>query len=411
MVIISDYSDKGVEKAMLVRTVILRTIAGIYNWIQAAEILGYTPRHMSRIKKRYEEYGFDGLFDRRTKTGPRIIKMEDLEKILTLYKNKYKGFNVSHYRDMLKKEEGIEISYTHLYKTLSTAGLIMKTRKKAHRRKRERRPETGMMLLMDTSDHIWFGDYESHLIAIMDDATGEIYKAKIFDSDSALNNMSVIKSAIEEKGIFGSLYVDRASMFTTTRRGGTHVNIKEEQDDTQIQRALKSLNITMINANSPQAKGRIERLFKTFQDRLVKELKLKKIETMEEANRYIEKIFLPLYNDKFKKEPLSQDSFFLKTFADLDNIFCIKEERTVDNANCVKFKGMALQIERQDFRYSFAKCKVVVNTHIDGRVSISYGHKTLGVYDKTGRHINPLPLNHKIKRQQSKAQGLATISV
>ena len=93
-----------------------------------------------------------------------------------------------------------------------------------------------------------------HLIAIMDDATGEIYKAKIFDSDSALNNMSVIKSVIEEKGIFGSLYVDRASMFTTARRGDTHVNIKEEQGDTQIQRALKSLNITMINANSPQAK-------------------------------------------------------------------------------------------------------------------------------------------------------------
>ena len=411
MVIISDYSDKGVDKAMNVRTVILRTIAGIYNWIQAAEILGYSPRHMSRIKKRYEENGFDGLFDRRTKTGPRIIKMEDLEKILTLYKNKYKGFNVSHYRDMLKKEEDIEISYTHLYKTLSEAGLIMKTKKKAHRKKRERKPEIGMMLLMDTSDHVWFGDYESHLIAIMDDATGEIYKAKIFDSDSSLNNMSVIKSVIEEKGIFGSLYVDRASMFTTTRRGGTHVNIKEEQSDTQIQRALKSLNITMINANSPQAKGRIERLFKTFQDRLVKELELKKIETMKEANRYIEKVFLPHYNDKFKKEPLTQDSFFLKTTADLDNIFSIKEERTVDNANCVKWNGKLFQIERQDFRYSFAKCKVVVNTHIDGRVSISYGHKTLGVYDKTGRHINPLPLNHKIKRQQSKAQGLATISV
>ena len=405
LIIISDYSDKGVDKAMLIRTVILRTIAGIYDWLQAAEILGYTPRHMSRIKKRYEEYGFDGLFDRRTKTGPRIIKMEDIEKILTLYKDRYKGFNVAHYRDMLKKEENIEISYTHLYKTLSEADLIMKTRKKAHRRKRERRPETGMMLLMDTSDHNWFSDYESHLIAIMDDATGEIYRAKIFDSDSTLNNMSVIKSVIEEKGIFGSLYVDRASMFTTTRRGGTHVNIKEEQDDTQIQRALKSLNITMINANSPQAKGRVERLFKTFQDRLVKELKFKKIETMEEANRYTEKIFLPHYNDKFKKEPLSPDSFFLKTTADLDNIFCVKEERVVDNANCVRWNGNVFQIERQNFRYSFAKCKVIVNTHVDGRVSISYGHKTIGFYDRTGKYINPLPLRYDKKRQQTGLKG------
>ncbi len=411
MIIIPDYSGKGVDKAMLVRTVILRTIAGIYNWIQAAEILGYSPRHMSRIKKKYEEYGFDGLAGRRTKTGPRIIKMEDLEKILTLYRDKYKGFNVAHYRDMLKKEENIEISYTHLYKTLLSAGLIMKTRKKTHRRKRERKPETGMMLLMDTSDHIWFSDYESHLIAIMDDATGEIYKASIFDSDSTLNNMAVIKSVIEEKGIFGSLYVDRASMFTTTRHGGVHVNIKEEQEDTQIQRALKSLNITMINANSPQAKGRIERLFKTFQDRLVKELKLNNISTMEKANRYIEKVFLPYYNNKFKKEPLSEDSFFLKTTADLDNIFCVKEERTVDNANCVKWNGKVFQIERQDFRYSFAKCKVIINSHINGRVSISYGHKTLGVYDKTGKLINPLPHRYNKKRQQSKAQGLATISV
>ena len=409
MKIISDYSDKGVEKVMLVREVILRAASKVYSWVQAAEILGYSPRHMSRIKKRYEEYGFDGLFDRRTKTGPRIIKMEDLEKILTLYRDKYKGFNVAHYRDMLKEEENIEISYTHLYKTLSEAGLIMKTRKKIHRKKRERKPEIGMMLLMDTSDHIWFSDYESHLIAIMDDATGEIYKAKIFDSDSALNNMSVIKSVIEEKGVFGSLYVDRASMFKTTRRGGVHVNIKEEQGDTQIQRALKSLNTMMINANSPQAKGRIERLFKTFQDRLVKELKLKKIKTMEEANTYIEKIFLPHYNDKFKKEPLSPDSFFLKTTADLDTILCVKEERTVDNANCVRWNGKVLQIERQDFRYSFAKSKVVVNTHINGRISISYGYKTIGVYDETGKHINPLPLKHKIKRQQSKAQGLAAI--
>ena len=137
----------------------------------------------------------------------------------------------------------------------------------------------------------------------------------------------------------------------------------------------------------------VERLFKTFQDRLVKELKLKKIEMMGEANRYIEKIFLPHYNDKFKKEPLSPDSFFLKTTADLDNIFSIKEERTVDNANCVKWNGKVFQIERQDFRYSFAKCKVIVNTHIGGRVSISYGHKTIGVYDRTGNPINPFPID------------------
>ena len=391
---ISDYSDKGVEKVMLIREVILKAVAKIYTWSQAAYILGYTPRHMSRIKRRYEKYGFDGLYDRRTKTGPKLIDMEVLEKILTLYKDKYKGFNVAHYRDILKKEENIEISYTHLYKTLLNAGLIMKTRKKVHRRKRERKPETGMMLLMDTSDHIWFSDYESHLIAIMDDAASEIYKARIFDSDSTLNNMSVIKSVVEEKGIFGSLYVDRASMFTTTRRGGVHVNIKEEQEDTQIQRALKSLNITMINANSPQAKGRVERLFKTFQDRLVKELKLHNINSMDEANDYIEKVFLPDYNNKFKKEPLSPDSFFLKTTVDLDNIFCVKEERIVDNANCVKWNGKVFQIERQDFRYSFAKARVTVNKHINGTISISYGHKTIGIYDE-----NAVPIK-KIKRQR-----------
>ncbi len=390
MKIISEYSDKGVEKVMLIREVILRAVAKIYTWNQAADILGYTPRHMSRIKKRYEQYGFNGLFDRRTKTGPRFIDLEVLEKILILYKDKYKGFNVAHYRDMLKKEEGIEISYTHLYKTLLNAGLIMKTRKKVHRRKRERKPEIGMMLLMDTSDHVWFSDYESHLIAIMDDATGEIYKASIFDSDSTLHNMSVIKSVIEEKGIFGSLYVDRASMFTTTRHKGVHVNIKEEQNDTQIQRALKSLNITMINANSPQAKGRIERLFKTFQDRLVKELKLHNINIMEEANDYMKNTFLPDYNKQFKKEPLSKGSFFLKTTTDLDNIFCIKEERIVDNANCVKWNGKVFQIERHDFRYSFAKARVSVNKHIDGTISISYGHRTIGLYDENAAPIKKI---------------------
>ena len=404
MIIVSDYSDKGEGKAMKVREVILRTIAGVYTWWQAAEILDYSTRHIYRIKKRYEEEGFDGLFDRRTKTGPRIIKIDALKKVLMLYKDKYRGFNVAHYRDMLKEREDIEISYTHLYKTLTEAGLIMKTRKKAHRKKRERRPQTGMMLLMDTSTHEWFSGSVSYLIAIMDDASSEVYEAKIYDSDSTLNNMDVIKTVVRNKGAFGSLYVDNASQFTTTRGKGVHVNIKEVQDDTQIQKSLKSLNIVMINAKSPQGKGRVERLFQTFQDRLVKELKLHKIDNMADANEYL-KTFVKSFNVKFSVEPKINETFFTKTYADLDYVFSVKEERTVDNANCVKYRNLVLQIERQDFRYSFAKAKVSVNRHIDKSITVSFGPKVIGRYNESGKPNIPLPHRKNKKRQPSNVKG------
>jgi transposase len=221
------YSEAAVERAMKVQEVILRAVAKKITWIQAAEILGVSPRHMRRWKEKYEQFGFHALFDgRRGKTSPRRVPSAVLEEVLKLYREQYFDLNVSHFHEKLVREHGFSLSYTWTKGVLQGAGLVSRQpRRGAHRKRRARRPLPGMLLHIDASKHQWFGDERWHdLIVILDDATSVIYYAQLVEEESTRTVMCALRQVVEEQGLFCSLYSDRASHFFLTPRAGEPVD-------------------------------------------------------------------------------------------------------------------------------------------------------------------------------------------
>jgi len=192
--------------------------------------------------------------------------------------------------------------------------------------------------------------------------------------DSVEENMATFKRIVEKRGIPLSLYVDRDSKFITTRHGGLHVNIKKHQRETQMARAWDELGVNVIFADSPQARGRIERLWGTFQDRLISELRLEGISTLQDANRYLHSVFLPKYNRKFTRKPQLEEAAYraIPQGMDLDRIFCIKEKRQVRGDHTISYKGRKYQILPTETRFGFAKARVEVHKRLDGSIHIFY---------------------------------------
>jgi len=212
---------------MKIQEVILRAMAKRISWWQAAEILGISDRSMRRWRERYQEHGYDGLFDRRRgKPSPKRVAVEVVEEVLRLYQEKYFDFNVRHFHEKLVEEQGIKLSYTWVKRALQGAGLVKKGRKRGvHRKRRARRPLPGMLLHLDGSRHGWFQDERWYdLIAILDDATSEIYYAQLVEEESTRSVMAAIKDVIERQGLFCALYSDRASHFFETPKAGGPVD-------------------------------------------------------------------------------------------------------------------------------------------------------------------------------------------
>jgi len=365
--------------------VILRAIDGRLLWSQAAEIIGISDRSMRRWRERYEEHGYDGLYDRRLKRpSPKKVPLATVEQVLRLYREKYFDFNVKHFVEKAQQEHGIDLSYTWIKTALQTAGLVAKSRKRGtHRKKRARRPLPGMMLHVDGSTHAWLGgDQHQDLVAILDDANTEVYYARLVDQESTATVMAGLKAVIEQKGLFCSLYSDRGSHFFRTPIAGKP---PDKTLKTQIARALEQLGIEMIPAYSPQARGRCERFFGTWQGRLPQELRLRNITTMEAANEFLRKKWIRHHNSHFTV-PADQSGSAFVPYAgtDLNKIFSYQEERVVGNDNTVTFGRVQLQIQPQTFRFSMAKCRVLVCQHLDETISVFYGPHLLGRYDEQG---------------------------
>jgi hypothetical protein len=262
---------QDLKKIQILNQLINKQITGYL----AASILGLTQVHISRLKHKVLNYGIHALL-RIKKPSNRKTPTAISQQIAYLYKNTYYDFNIMHFKDMLLKNHRIKLSYETIRKTLIAYQLHHPVKKKIIHRQRRRMSKAGMLLQMNSSQHQWLPNIDKMwwLTAIIDDANNEVPFAKFYQSDGVFNNMEVIRKTIENKGVFYALYADKASHFNTTRYGGLHVNVSPEQDDTKIERALKELNIQLILPNTPQAKGRVERLFRVFQDRLVKELRL-----------------------------------------------------------------------------------------------------------------------------------------
>jgi transposase len=262
------YSAAEMERMMKLQDVLLKAMAKKISWVTAAEIIGVTPRTMRRWRERLEKHGYDGLADRRKgKVSTRRVPLQTVEQVLALDQEKYYDLNVRHFCEKLREEHGIELSYTWVYQALVGANLVQKRRRRApHRRRRQRRPLPGMLLHIDGSKHRWLNDDRwNDLIVILDDATSEINYAQFVEEESTRTVLAALREVVETKGKFCALYSDRGSHFFVTPKGEERV---DKTRLTQVGRAMKELGIQMIAAYSPQARGRSERSFGTWQGRL-----------------------------------------------------------------------------------------------------------------------------------------------
>jgi transposase len=379
------YPESAVERAMKIQEVILRAMARKITWYQAAEIIGISDRQMRRWYQRYQEFGYDGLFDRRLgRPSPKRVPVETVERILALYRDKYFDLNARHFCEKLREEHNIGLSYTWVKLALQGAGLAKKGRRRGlHRRRRPRRPLPGMLLHLDGSRHHWFQDDRWYdLLVVLDDANSEIYYAQLVEEESTRTVMAALREVIERQGIFCALYSDRASHFFETPRAGGKI---DPHRLTQVGRALKELGVQMIPAYSPQARGRSERNFGTWQGRLPQELRLRGITTREGANEFLHEEYIAEFNRRFRVPPTQPGSAFLPCRRrDLDFVFSIQQTRVVARDNTVQLGERWLQIEPVGWRGSLAGCRVSVHEHLDDTLTVTYGPHILGRYNQQG---------------------------
>lgn len=381
------YPEAAVERVMKVQEVIMRAMAKRITWWEAAEILGIHVRTMRRWRARLKRDGYSGLFDRRRHPSPKRVATDEIERVLSLYQERYSDFNVRHFHEKLTQEHGIALSYTWVKKALQTAGLVKKSRQRGvHRQRRPRKPLPGMMLHIDASRHQWLQDDRWYdFIVVMDDATSEIYYAQLVDEESTRTVMAALKQVIEQQGWFSSIYSDRASHFFLTPKAGQPV---DPDRLTEIGRAMKELGIRMIPAYSPQARGRSERNFGTWQGRLPQELRLRNIHTPEEANTFLAKIYIGEFNRKFAVTAAEQGTAFVPVHRpDLDRIFSIQHERVVAKDNTIQFANHVWQIPSTPFRATLAGCRVMVYEHLDSTCSVGYGPHTVARFTATGQPV------------------------
>jgi hypothetical protein len=378
---------------MKLQDVILRAMAKQLTWIEAAEIAGMSVRNMQRMRQRYQEHDYNGLFDqRRGKRSIHRIPMATAERVLALYRDQYFDLNVRHFHEKLKEVEGIRLSYSWVKQALQGAGLVARRKKRGpHRRRRPRRPLPGMLLHIDGSKHRWFQDDRYYdLLVILDDATSRIYYAQLVEEESTRTVMTALREVIERQGLFCALYSDRASHFFVTPKTGEPV---DKSRLTQVGRALKELGVQMIPAYSPQARGRSERSFGTWQSRLPQELRLAAITTVEAANRFLRERYLDEFNARFTVKAAERGTAFRRCGrSDLDWIFSIQTERVVSKDNTVAIRDQWWQLDKTRWRHTLAGQTVTIHQHLDGAVSIRYGPHVVG-RGKDGAVENQTPVS------------------
>src|SRR6516162_10107648 len=383
------YPRSVVERAMKVQEVILRALAGQLTWIQAAEILGCSPRTIRRLRWRWEHIGYDGLFDRRRhRPSPKRAPVAEVQRVLRLYRERYQGFNVRHFHQLARREHGVRFCYAFVKKALQTAGLVARRRARGrHRRRREPRPCFGELLHLDGSRHHWLAQVPEQwftLIVIVDDATKQLLYTELREGgESVAAIMTALRAVLERYGVPMALYTDRAHWAVHTPTSGS---APDRRQPTQVGRALERLGIEHILAYSPQARGRGERVNRTLQDRLVNELRVAQVRSLASANRYIQARFLALYNAELARPPADPTRAFVTAGgAPLDQILCHEELRHVAKDNTVVLGAVRLQIAKQPGGATCAGLMVVVRRHLDGAHSVWRGPRCWGRFDAQGR--------------------------
>lgn len=355
-------------------------LAGRVSEVDAACRLNLSTRQVRRLKRRVREDGSQGVIHRlRGRFSPRRTPDAVVVEVRELYDRLYGGWNMEHLGDRLKKAHGIILSREKLRQILIDHPLRPRRRKRRrHRRWRPRRDCEGELVQMDASIHPWLGKegQKAVLISAVDDATGKVLCAEFFESAGTLANLALVKQMVRKYGIPESLYLDRATEYFPGDAAELEARERGEKAVTQFGRAMAELGTGMIKARSPQAKGRVERSFRTFQDRLVKELSLEGIKTRKEANHYLKSVFLPAYNRKFAGKAESKERSFVKVGRGFEysRIFCVKEKRAVRNDYTISYKGERIQLEETSLR---AGQKVEVRVWLDGSIHVYRKNKEI----------------------------------
>jgi hypothetical protein len=372
-------------KAMTRQEVIMKAVEGQITWIQVADILQMTARHLRRVRHRFEHLGSRGLLDGRAgcehhKRIPEAV----LREICRLKREVYPDFSVRHFHEQLTEKHRMELSYTWTKNILQAAGIVEKSPSRGHhRRRRERRPMVGMLLHLDASTHQWLPELPMQDLAVMlDDADGRILFARFFEQEGTLSTMTALKHVLLRWGRFCELYTDRGSHFCRT---GHAEHGPDEVQQGQVARVLRALGIRHILARSPEARGRSERAFGTIQGRLPQELRLAGIRTYPEANTYLETTFIPDFNKRFTVRPRDAERAFTSLpGTDLELLLTVQHERIVRNDNIVVFDKLELQLPPSKDRTSFARCPVLVHEFLDQTIGVSFHGLLLARFDRTG---------------------------
>jgi len=344
---------------------------------EAAEKLKVSERQVYRIQKSYREKGEQGLVHgNRGKRSHRRIDNEVRDKIKSLLEDKFADYNTLHFKEILAEVFGITISYTTLQNIRREAGYPTPRKKKSqpHRTRRTPRPIYGMMLQADASIHPWLEERgpKLALVALIDDATNKVW-GTFRDYEDAAGYVEVLQAICLSEGIPMALYTDKRNVFQDQRELSIEDQLAGKERTTHFKAILDHLGIELIQADSPQAKGRVERLFGTLQDRLVKALREANAQTLAEANQVLRE-YLPKHNQRFMKKPAQEGSAFVPWLPEFapDELFCFRYTRRVRNDNTISFDNVVLQIPPGKYREHYAKATVELRQHLDCTLTVHY---------------------------------------
>jgi transposase len=374
-------SRKELQRIHLIKKV----LEGVITQKEASQLLSVSDRQIRRIVRRVRSEGEKGVIHRsRGKQSNRRTDQVIRDKIISLYRRHYKDFGPTLASEKLIERDHIRIHDETLRLMLMQSGDWVKTRKKKQCRSfRERRGHIGEMVQMDGSHHTWFEDRGPAcvLMGYIDDASNRTF-ARFYEYEGTIPAMDSFRQYIGKYGLPVSIYLDKHSTYKSTARPTIEDELKNTEPVSQFERSLKELGIRVIHANSPQAKGRIERLFETLQDRLVKEMRLERISTIEEGNLFL-KQYLPLYNRKFEVHPTKEGDLHrpVKKDTDLAMILCRKTERTVRKDRTIQHRGRLYQIE------DALRGKVMVHERLDGSMVITHKDRRVRFHEITQRPV------------------------
>jgi transposase len=365
---------------------------------QAALVMGLSERQCYRVKARVNKAGAKGVVHgNRGRPCKRRLKDSTVRRVLELARGKYQGFNDHHLTEKLKEQESIELSREKVRRILRAEGIgsPKKRRGLKHRSRRDRRAAEGMMLQVDGSPHDWLQGRGPRLclIGAIDDATSKVMGAFFAQAESSWGYFKLFSDTFREYGLPHSIYTDCHSVFWTDREPTLEEQLINKKPTTEVGRALEELGVTLILAHSPQAKGRIERLWNTFQDRLVSELRLAKAKTLEQAQAVLEG-YIPVHNRKFAKPARAEPAWRKLSTLELQRALCFKQQRTVAQDNTISFEGTVLQIPKTSPFRSYANRRVQVHVMLDGAVEIFYKTEKIAAFDSKTTHTIGLYRTH-----------------